>query len=319
MGNHPFNVIVVLFWVTTMTWLVVVKVLPPLRVGEPPSYSSILKDKENVERPACWSVRLNDQPVGWAATKAVRRKDGITELYSRVYLRDLPVEEIAPPWLAPVIKPLLRQFGPLDVDKRSLMTIDPLGRLVGLETKVRIADIPDAIKVQGQVEGSALSLTVLSGGASRKLVQYLPPDALLTDELSPQSTMPGLRLGQTWTVPIYSPFRPPTTPMEILQAAVEGENRITWDGREVMSRVIVYRNDPGSGLIGNDTRGRAWVSANGVVLRQEITVFRSRVHFVRLGDEPAQDIARLLDRDWMSVLSDQTARKVFDEVRDHAP
>ena len=38
MGNHPFNVIVVLFWLATMSWLIVAKVLPPMRVGEPPSY-----------------------------------------------------------------------------------------------------------------------------------------------------------------------------------------------------------------------------------------------------------------------------------------
>ena len=76
MGNHPFNIIVILFWLATMTWLVVAKVLPPLRVGEPPTYGSILKDREKSERPACWSARFNDQSVGWAATKTVRRKDG---------------------------------------------------------------------------------------------------------------------------------------------------------------------------------------------------------------------------------------------------
>ena len=316
MGNHPFNVIVILFWLATMTWLVVVKVVPPLRVGEPPSYSSILKNQDQVERPTCWSVRLNDQPIGWAATKAVRREDGITELFSRVYLRDLPLDEFAPPWLADLLKPLLGQFGPLDVDKRSLLTIDPLGRLVGLETKVRVADIPDAIKVHGQVEGSALTLTVLSGGVSHKLEQYLPPDALMTDELSPQASMPGLRVGQTWTVPLYSPFRSPSSPMEILQAAVEPGGKITWDARRINSRVIVYRNDPGSGLIGNETRGRVWVGDDGLVLRQEISVFRSRVHFVRLGEGQAEGIVRALDPDWMSSLSRRKAARLLQEVQE---
>jgi hypothetical protein len=316
MGNHPFNVIVIVFWLATMTWLMVAKVLPPLRVGEPPSYSSILKNKDQAETPTCWSVRLNDQPLGWAATKAVRRKDGITEIYSRVYLRDLPLEEIAPPWLSDVLRPLLGQFGQLDIDKRSLLTIDPLGRLVALETKVRVADIPDAIKVQGQVEGSVLTLSVTSGGVTRKLEQFLPPDALMTDELSPQASMPGLRVGQTWTVPLYSPFRSPSTPMEILQATVEDRHdKITWNGRRINSRVIVYRNDAGSGLIGTDTRGRVWVGDDGLVLRQEISVFRSRVHFVRLAEGQADDIVRTLDPDWMSVLSRRAAARLLQQVQ----
>ena len=44
MGNLQFNVVVVLFWCTTMGWLVVAKILPPLRVGEPPNYASILQE-----------------------------------------------------------------------------------------------------------------------------------------------------------------------------------------------------------------------------------------------------------------------------------
>ena len=103
MGNHPFNVIVVLFWLATMTWLMVAKILPPLRVGEPPSYHSILKDK--TQKPLVfWCIRLEDQPIGWAASKIEQRSDGITELYSRVYLRDLPLDAFAPAWLATVLR-----------------------------------------------------------------------------------------------------------------------------------------------------------------------------------------------------------------------
>lgn len=312
MGNHPFNVIVVVFWLATMSWLMVAKVLPPLRVGEPPSYSSILKHE--IEDPVCWSVRVNDREIGWAATRGVRRKDGITELFSRVYLRELPLEEIAPSWLTGVLRPVLRQLGPLDVDKRSRMTIDPLGRLVGLESKVRIADVPDAIKVSGQVEGSALTLNVTSGEVSRKIEQYLPPDALMTDELSPQAMMPGLRVGQSWTVPLYSPFRPPTGPMEILQASVEREDKFTWNGKVLNCRVIVFRNDSGSGLMGNDSRGRIWVSEAGLVLCQEITIFRSQVRFYRLPDHSAQELTDSLGPDWMEPLGAVQARTLLEHL-----
>ena len=48
----------------------------------------------------------------------------------------------------------------------------------------------------------------------------LPSDALLSDILSPQMRLPGLRLNQTWTVPVYSPFMP-DKPLEIIRATVE--------------------------------------------------------------------------------------------------
>jgi hypothetical protein len=303
MGNHPFNVIVILFWLATMSWLVVAKVLPPLRVGEPPSYRSILK-KGSRQPPVCWSIRLEDRLIGWAANKIERRADGITELYSRVYLRDLPLDQFAPAWLATVLKPVLRDVGPLDVDKFSRMTVDPLGRLVAFESRVRVADLPDAIKVHGQIEGSSLKLSVQSGEIPHKLERYLPPDALMADELSPQTTMPGLRVGQAWTVPLYSPFRPPTSPIEILQARVERAERITWGGRKVNCRMIVYRSDPGSGLVTGESRGRTWVRDDGVVLRQEVTILRSHLRFVRLDDLHAEGIAKLLGDDWSATMSD---------------
>ena len=113
MGNQPFNVVVVVFWLATMSWLVVVKILPPLRVGEPPNYASILKQSGD-EPPACWTIRMHGDTIGWAANKIVRRDDGISELYSRVYLGELPIDELAPSWLARVLKPVFA-----DINRRA--------------------------------------------------------------------------------------------------------------------------------------------------------------------------------------------------------
>ncbi len=243
MGNHPFNVIVVLFWLATMTWLVVAKVLPPLRVGEPPSYQAILEESRR-QPVACWSIYIDSRPIGWAASRLVRRKDNIAELHSRVYLAKLPLDELAPGWLNKVLKPALGDLGRLDVDKQSQMVIDPLGRLVRFESRVRIAEIRDAIKISGQVEGSTLSITVRSGDIPKTFECYLPPNALMSDELSPQAMMPALRVGQRWTVPLYNPFRPPTSPMEILHAHVEQVEKINWNGQQDTGKLVVFRSDP---------------------------------------------------------------------------
>lgn len=314
MGNHPFNAIVILFWFATMGWLVAAKIVPPLRVGEPPNYASILRQTTE-PRTVCWSVRLQDRTIGWAASGVVRRKDGITSLESRVYLRDFPWEELIPSWLAGVLKPVFSDLSDLDVDKKSRLDFDPLGRLVGFESRVRLANLVDAIKVQGQVEGSNLKLSVKSGDFHEKMERYLPPNALMTDELSPLTLMPGLRVGQTWTVPMHSPFRAPNNPIEILQAVVEREDKITWAGQSVNSRLIVYRPDAGSGLSGGATRGRVWVRDDGLVLRQEVAVFRSHLQFVRLSDQQAENIALELGQEWSWNLSGELARQVLRQLK----
>ena len=67
MGHRFFNSVVVVFWLSTMTWLIVAKVLPPLQVGEPPSYRSVYAvDRDSPPEPICWEMLWNDQPMGWA-------------------------------------------------------------------------------------------------------------------------------------------------------------------------------------------------------------------------------------------------------------
>ena len=202
-------------------------------------------------------------------------------------------------------------MGPLDIDKTSRMVVDPLGRLVGFESRLKIADIPDAIKLQGQIEGATLHLAVQSGEVSYKLEQALPPNALVADELSPQTRLPGLRVGQTWTMPLYSPFSPPTSPIEILAARVEESQQFSWAGNLVLTRVVVYRSDAGSGLGSGEVRGRMWVREDGLVLAQEITLLRSRFQFVRLSDERCAQVAAMLGDDWSAPLNRQAADELL--------
>lgn len=301
MGNPAFNVVVVLFWLATMTWLTVAKIVPPLRVGEPPTYGSILEQSDNLA-PTCWTIRMQGRTVGWAANRLVRRKEGISEFYSRVYLAQLPLDELAPGWLGTVLKPVFPNLELLDLDKQSWFVIDPLGRLSEFESRVRLADIPDAIRVQGQVEGSRLKLLVKSGDIGATFYQPLTPNSTMNDELSPQSRLPNLRVGQTWTVPLYSPFRSPHSPMEILQAAVEREDPINWAGKTIPARVVVYRGDSGAGRSSDAIRGRMWVRGDGVVVRQEVSVFKSPVQFERIDDEQARNLWEALPENWRQSL-----------------
>jgi hypothetical protein len=206
----------------------------------------------------------------------------------------------------------------LSLIAKNRVEIDPLNRLVGFESRVRLADIPDAIRMQGQVEAGRLNLKVQSGGVVYRPETVVPESAMVGDELSPLAQLPGLRIGQSWTMPVYSPFRAPNSPMEILQASVERHEPITWSGRWVSTKLVVYRSDSGSGLLsGHESRGKLWVSSepvegkDGLVLEQEAKIFNSTVHFVRLPRDRGRALVRGLGEDWSSDLSSRRAKELL--------
>ena len=47
-------------------------------------------------------------------------------------------------------------------------------------------------------------------------------------------------------------------------------------------------------------RGRLWVAFDGRVLQQEVTVFRSRIRFIRLTDEEAAAQVAQLSSNWLA-------------------
>jgi hypothetical protein len=71
--------------------------------------------------------------------------------------------------------------------------------------------------------------------------------------------------------------------MDVLQATVEGRERLRWNGDEIDTLVVVYRADPGATFgAARLPRGKVWVDGSGTVLRQEIVVFESKLAFLRL-------------------------------------
>jgi hypothetical protein len=131
-------------------------------------------------------------------------------------------------------------------------------------------------------------VTVRSGKFVYTTQSFLPTDALVGDVLSPRDRLPGLRVGQTWTVPVYSPFRPATSPMEILQASVERETRLTHAGVSTPVLLVIYRAETGS--TGSQVlRGRVWVDRDGLVLKQEMRFQDSRLTFERMEAAPPED------------------------------
>jgi hypothetical protein len=297
MNSTWYNVAVILLWVASMAWLISQKVMPAVLVGEPPSYRTIVQAKQD-EPLVGWSMEMNDRQVGWALSTTSPLAGDMTEVRSLVHFDELPLEDVTPDFLRSLLVSDTEWPVRLRLEAKSELIFDPLQRLSQFNSSVGFEGVDDVVKVRGALDGSKLTLTVRCGDFTYETNLDLPEKALLGDALSPQTDLPGLREGQKWNVQIYSPLRPPNSPMEILQASVEESKTILWNGRLVETWLVVYRGDPGAGTVNARTaRGRVWVLDDGTVLRQEVTLFGSTMTFVRLSAAEAAALAESVG-DW---------------------
>jgi hypothetical protein len=287
--------VVVLFWMSTMTWLVVEKVLPPLERGDPPTFHSAYGDLDPQAPAIGWTVAWNDRTIGWAASRVLHPSSGLFEVHSRVHFAHLPLEEMVPLLVRTALRNVVSPLGSPEMDAFNCLQIDPLNRLVGFRSTIHLKKVPQAIVIEGNVEGTRLKLRISAGDVSWPSDHFLPQDALVGDELSPQAQLVGLHIGQTWTVPVYNPLQP-EGPMEVLQATVKGHETLQWNGQGVDVLVVIYQSDSGSALgAARMPRGKLWVRSDGTVLRQETWLFGSRLAFVRLSPEESAKLTAGLD------------------------
>ncbi|MDZ4782823.1 MAG: hypothetical protein SGJ19_21455 [Planctomycetia bacterium] len=277
MSSRWFNVAIVGIWLTTMSWLVTQKIWPALDVGRPPGYST---DDPHTK----WQLLLDDKPIGWAESTVEIDKEGVKTLASEVFLEELPLGKLGPAWL-------LRMVDAPDsiaqMRVRSTVELDPLDRLIGVRTAVDLASMRDVMLMQGVASGDRLSITARTGDFVYNNEMFLPRGGAIGESFSPRTRLGQLEDGQTWTVPVYSPFYAPNAPMEILQATVEGEGPIIWNREIVSTKIVVFRSDPGAGIgdANGAIRGRAWVDRLGRVLRQEAFLWSTKLTFARVPND----------------------------------
>ena len=305
--------VIVIFWFITMTWLVWTKVLPPLLLGEPPDYKTILADHQETPKPSAWTVSWNDQQLGMAASRLDRKKQ-MSRIHSFVKFDRLPLREIAPSLLRALAGTKLDELGEVEVQARSVLLIDSLGRLVGFDSRLKFGGV-EVMQLYGEIDGSTLRLTVRSDqlGKQRVFEKRIGQDALLGDQLSPQDRLPGLRVGQQWTVPVYSLLRSLEFPVEIMHAKVEREDLLYIGGEKIPTLLVILRADPGSG--DRQEKGRMWVDKNGTVLRQEMSLFGAKLRFDRVGEAQSSDIFKRLRSEWRGEVTGEATRVTRRRVR----
>lgn len=284
LNSFYYNATVVVVWLAAMSWLITTKVLPSFLVGNPPQADQILQAQ--MESPLVgWRMLWDGNELGWALNRTRTLPNDLTEVDTRVHFDRLPLHQIVPQPLQSLMGGDLDLVAQLALDVHNTLVYDPLNRVCRFETAVAFAPGLELIKLRGRADEGRLHIDVRYGQSLHEVETNLPSGMLFGESMSPQPSLPGLRLGQTWTVKVYSPFANPTNPTELLHAAVEGREPMAWNGRIVDAWIVVYRADPGntSGR-GGAVRGKLWVRSDGTVLKQQATLFGSKLSFVRLAE-----------------------------------
>ena len=295
MGNRIFVGVVVVLWAGTMSWLMVARILPPFFQGEPPAHGSLLRDE-----PVCWEVEYSGTPVGYAVSQAVPGALGTTEIHSRVLLERIAIRELAPQWMSSLVHGL----GKISLDTRTCMVLDSLGNLSSFDTKVKLNDMPLVMKVQGRVEGPELRIKVQSGEISHEVSYPVPSQSLFANELIPQPKLLQVYVGRKWQQEVFSPFRPPNSSMEIMQAEVVEEGLLEQHGESRHTRRIEFRSLSAAGVAADNTlRAVVWVAEDGTVLRQDIYLMNAKLRFERCVEPEMLALAdKLLDLKTVATL-----------------
>jgi hypothetical protein len=296
MGNRIFVAVVLLLWTSTMSWLVVEKILPPFFSGEPPGHG-VLEQSQ----PVCWQIECGGRHVGFAVRQAVPGAQSTTEVHSRVLLEDIPLREMAPQWMSRIVDDL----GLIRLDSRTRLVLDSFGTLSSFDTRVQVNDLPLVVKVYGKIDGPELNLKFLSGGVSHEASYPLPSSKLLDGELIPEPKLLQIYVGRKWQIEMFSLFRPPSDALDLIQAEVVAEESILHEGRSVRARRIEYRSMSAAGVASEHTlRANVWVSDDGTVLRQDVYLVNTKLRFERRTDRKAIRLASdLLELDVVATLT----------------
>lgn len=305
--EHRFiRIGILVFWLSSMTWLVTTKILPLFDANSTPDQRVFIPESSQRVQKAHWKIRWNDRPMGWAQMTTTRQKTGFGHTESVVRFEDLPADELLQELfgkMGPVLRLLeLDQLHvELTLEISSQMEFDPFGTLERFRSSVALDSFGELFRLKGQVKDTTLRLDVIAGnnlttdeqqpGDSLFQKEFeLPPDAFVADALTPQSRLADLQVGQTWRFRAYRAF-PPQSPFRIVVATVDRVEMMAWEDIVEPVSVVSFADGGGSGLTAaSEPFSQLWVRDDGTVLRQQMQLGNVQVDFVRqaVDDEAAK-------------------------------
>ena len=309
MYGRWFNLAIVFLWITTMSWLVKEKVLPPLLTGPPPDQQSLIEAAES-DQEVAWLIRWNQCPIGWAKSKTDRNDDGTVRMTTDVHFDHLPLSGMVPKWLAALpawtgLKQPLKKTDPnspfgfpvdssLETDANSELLISPEGKLQQINSSITLVSLGQTIDLIGKVDGNEVELDVLAEGFTYNTKLHLDPKVLMGNALTPQTHLPNLHTGQTWMVGVLNPFSYPIGSVEVIFAKVIGREPYQHEGQTIAAWIIEYHEQPNVEYAGKQgSRCRLWVHPDGMVLRQELRLFKATLIFERTPIDKITELSKV--------------------------
>jgi hypothetical protein len=239
---------IIIFWAVMMGWLVDRNVLPHWKLGRRPDFRAVSRV---VDEPVAvrWAVLHGDRRIGSAETDWQRRPDGWLKFQSKLELNEIP---------------FLSSLGLSSVGNRlswkSDFHITPDGNLDHFDVAVFWSDSKPTMTAYGKVEGDVLRVAFRSTGYFHEEEFYYERHSLMTTALGPIDQLPNLAVGQVWQHRVMNPLLKTT---DTVRCEVVREQVVTWQGDPVPVFVVEHHQS-------GQMRGRAWVTHDGVVLRQEV-------------------------------------------------
>lgn len=281
-----------ILWIVSTGWLFSTKILPALAAGTPPNYDQLLpKTAVTQPQPVKWTIRWNDREIGWAVNKITRSFDGSGKIESNVQFEQLPVDDMLRDLMGVLgrfVGPSTADIGELDLRVFTSLDFDNYGVLSHFETNVDVGTLTNLLQIEGRMLDGKLDLAARIDAGDEKATEVyrnreiaLPPNALVADTFSPRPKLANLHVGQTWTFQSYQPLMP-HSPLSLIEARVDREELVEWNGAMVRTLKVVFQKDSGSGI--SSTRrpvSETWVMRNGTVLRQDLWIANAKVQFVR--------------------------------------
>ncbi|MCH8840616.1 MAG: hypothetical protein IH831_08085 [Planctomycetes bacterium] len=311
MANRIFVLAVVVLWLSSMSWLVMERILPSFYAGEPP-----MEQAYETGKAVAWQIQWKGKPVGRAASVRLSGVGGTTDLVNRVLLADIPLMELAPTWMRTVIGDL----GDITFDARTRIEIDALGNFSAFNSRISINDLPSVLNISGRVEDSFLQLRIRSGDISYTTPIYLSDRNSLNEVLFPDAQLPQMYVGRSWQEKIYSPFHSPSNPVELVRAEVVSVEAIQY-GEEMRKTLRIEYHTMSRSGIPQQARLQAvsWVEPSGNVLRRDVYLGGSKLRFTRLLNEAAKEVGLELLNDLIRTGAEIDIEPLDSRRRHHRP
>ncbi len=297
MEKAYFKAFVIIFWLASMTWLLVTKMLP-LPVEERDRDAQYFASPQADSTSGRWLISSRGKDVGWTEMRAQRVANGSLEIHSEMQLENLDLknfaQELFQGWSALlnyVRFPRTDAAFSLRATTEILLGAD--GALERWDMEVGLVSALERIRIVGNRHGEQMRVHIAmiqqTSPSARSTEDTLfettiglPREALTVDSFSPRPRLANLRVGDRWRFQSFQAF-PPSAAPHVVEATVERTELLVWDSDIQSTFVVSFRDISGNRpTVSEGAYSTLWVLRDGTVVKQNSRFATLELGFERL-------------------------------------